>query len=710
MNAYGLCAGQSAGASAFISVHQNPLESEPLEPETWDLDRGTDPEMHRETIFNIRADLLICLFLVITTLGAYWQVRDHEFVAFDDDQYVTKNPHVRAGLTLKGVAWAFTTAHADNWHPLTWLSHMLDVELYGMNPGQHHMTNLLFHIANTLLLFFVLKRMAEGGERREARSEREKTLHPSSFAPHPSPLTCGIAAALFALHPLHVESVAWVSERKDLLSAFFWMLTLWAYVRYVEHPKWHTYLTVILCFALGLMAKPMLVTLPFVLILLDYWPLDRNLKSEIRNPKQIRNPKSEIRNKFKIQNPKLVPDICCRESESFKFQVSIIEKLPFFILAALSSVTTFLVQQQGGAVKPLEWFPLDVRIANALVSTIRYLHKMLWPVDLAYLYPHPGMPQWWEIAGSAALLLIISLLAVRTRRTRPYFIVGWLWYLGTLVPVIGLVQVGLQSMADRYTYIPLIGIFVMIAWAVPEFPRIRDRRHEKVFVAIIAAAILLILIRTTYIQAGYWANSVTLFEHALEVTTGNYTTHLDLGVVLQNQGKINQAITHYKEALRIKPKFVEAHNNLGTALEEQGKIEAAIRQYAEALRISPGLAKTHNNMGIALEKMGRTDEASRHYAQALEIDPDNVHVRFNLGTALFVIGKINEATVHFREVLRRSPNHIAALNNLGAALFQKGKADEAIACFQKALRIKPDYVDVRKNLERVLSGSTKEKD
>jgi len=454
-------------------------------------------------------DVLLCLFLVVLTLAVYRQVQNFDFVNFDDHMYITENRHVKEGLTLKSTIWAFTTIHAANWHPLTWLSHMLDCQFFGMNSGRHHLTNLFFHITNSLLLFFVFRKMTG------------------------SSWQSGFVAALFALHPLHVESVAWVSERKDVLSAFFWMLTMWSYVWYVEHPGINRYLLVLLFFILGLMAKPMLVTLPFVLLLLDFYPLSR----------------------FQFQQS---DDGNIFQQRSIYLRL-VLEKLPLFVLAAISSAVTLYAQKRGGAVMSLDVIPIKVRIANALVSYIKYIEKMIYPSELAVLYPFQGMLPWWEITGAGLLLVSISFLAIRVIKQSPYYAVGWLWYIGTLVPVIGLVQIGRQSMADRYTYIPLIGLFIVIAWGVPEI--VAQWRHRKILLTIFATVLLSILMTVTWKHLRHWGNSITLFEHTLEVTSNNYLAHNNLGVALDIQGRTQEAIDHYLKALRIKPDYVEAHNN-----------------------------------------------------------------------------------------------------------------------------------------------------
>jgi len=503
---------------------------------------------YKNNFFDMRSNFIVSLFLTIATLAVYWQAGNHEFINYDDITYVTGNPHLQAGFSPEGIIWAFTSGYAGNWHPLTWISHILDIQLYGMDPGRHHLTNVLFHIGNTLLLFLVFRRMTGA-------------LWCSAFI-----------AALFALHPLHVESVAWIAERKDVLSTFFWMLTMGAYAWYVERRGFLRYLLVLLFFILGLMAKPMLVTLPFVLLLLDYWPLSRF--------------------QFGHQNGNIVIQ---RKSVVIRL---ICEKIPLFALAAASCIVTLFAQQSGGAVCSFSAFPINIRIANALVSYVGYIVKMLWPHQLAVLYPHPGMLPWIQVIGACLLLVFIFILAFMALKRCPWLIVGWVWYIVTLVPVIGLVQVGSQAMADRYTYVPLIGIFIMIAFGVPEL--MSGWRYRKIGLSTMAVACLLVLMATTWFQVRYWANSVTLFERALAVTENNYVLHSNLGVTLFSKGKVDEAIDHFHDAMRINPRYAKAHNNLGTALIHKGKVKKAIAHFREALRIRPGYSDAHDNLQKAI--------------------------------------------------------------------------------------------------------------
>ena len=601
----------------------------------------------------MRRQLFIGLFLTVATLVVFWQAHDHAFIGYDDTKYVTANYYVQAGLTKEGLIWAFTTTHASNWHPLTWLSHMLDCQLYGLNPRGHHLTNVFFHLLNTLLLFLVLQRMTG------------------------VPWRSGLVAALFALHPLHVESVAWVAERKDVLSTFFLFLTLLSYIWYVARPGFYRYLLILLFFALGLMAKPMLVTLPFVLLLLDYWPLRRIKSFQLtRSDRAVTTRPSEL------------------NSQTLRL---IWEKIPFFLLATASSTVTFLVQARGGAVASLEVFPFETRLANALVSYVRYLGKMFWPQDLAVFYPHPGqsLPM-WQAAGAGLLLLVISITVVRLGRRYPYLPVGWLWYVGTLVPVIGLVQVGAQAMADRYTYIPLIGLFIIIAWGVPDL--LTKWRYQKVVCTLASGALLFVLIICTFIQLHHWQNATTLFEHALEVTTGNFVAHNNLGIELAAQGKFDEAIVHYSEALRIKPSYAKAHCNLGDVLARLGKHQDAIWHYQRALQLKPNFAEAHNNLGVTLKQQGRLNEAFVHYSRAIQLKPEYAEAHNNLAGLLAAQGKLDEAIVHYSKALRIKPDYGNARVQLAIAFMRTGQTDKAIQQYRTALHFRPDWPEVLNNL------------
>jgi len=488
--------------------------------------------------FHRHSVLILGLFLTWATFGIYIQVMNHEFVTYDDYEYVVQNPDVRSGITAKNVLRAFTLVHASNWHPLTWLSHMMDSELFGMNPSGHHMSSLILHIACVLLLFLFLLRTS-------------KALWRSL-----------LVAALFALHPLHVESVAWVSERKDVLSAVLWMLTLLAYRKYAMNPCLQTYVLTLVLFSLGLMAKPMLVTLPFVLLLLDYWPLGR---LESKHPRAF----------------------------------LVLEKIPFFLLSAVCSVLTFMVQQRWGAI--IEHIPMKWRLVNAFHSYTMYLLKVFWPHPLAFHYPHPldSIPLSLTF-GSLLLIGSITYLAVRFHRRLPYLTVGWLWYIGTLVPVIGLVQVGSHGMADRYTYIPMIGPFIILSWGAAHVA-MRWSRFQRPVIAFFACATVALSVCSRQ-QAGTWKDSVSLYEHAIRVTEGNILAHNNLGNALAKQGRLVEAEQQLREAIRLRSDYAPAHNNLGNILARHGRIEESISHYEEALRLDPSFSHARYNLDLAIQK------------------------------------------------------------------------------------------------------------
>ena len=588
----------------------------------------------------MRRDLALIVFLVLVTLAVYGQVVDHAFVNFDDNEYVYENPHVQRGLTGKGFGWALTTTRTGNWHPVTWLSHMIDCELFGLTAGCHHLVNVFLHILNSVLLYLVLRCMT-GEVWRSA-----------------------MVAAMFALHPLHVESVAWISERKDVLSTLFFMLTLWAYGRYAASPSRMRYGLVLGFLAWGLMAKPMLVTLPFVLLLLDFWPLGRFQPGGTRS--------------------RLV-----------------VEKLPLLALAAASSVATFVAQRQEGAMSLTYVVPFMDRIANALVTYVAYMGKMLWPGHLAVFYPYRDALPTGLWVGAALVLAGITVLAGWAGRRRRYLAVGWLWYLGTLVPVIGFVQVGAQSMADRYTYVPLIGLFVMVVWTLGDVAA--RWRHARIGIAALAGAAILGCVGATWIQVGHWRSGITLFEHTLKVTKNNALAHTNLGAALKEAGRENEAIRQYREALRIDPDHANAHVNLGIALMGQGEEDQAITHYREAVRIRPGFAQAHNQLGIALAQRGEIDEAVSHYREAVRARSDFARAHSNLGAALMARGNTDEAITCLRLAVQLDPDSPQAHGNLATALMLNGKPDEGIAQYRQALRIDPAFAEGHLNLAIALA-------
>ncbi len=599
----------------------------------------------------------VCAFLLLAVALVFGQTIRHEFINYDDPDYVYDNPPVAGGLAAAGIVWAFTHFHSGNWHPLTWLSHMLDCQLYGLHhPGGHHLTNVLLHAASALLLFLVLRGMT--GD-----------LWPSAFA-----------ATLFAIHPLHVESVAWVAERKDVLSGLFFMLTLAAYAGYARRPfSLLRYLLTTALFVLGLMAKPMLATLPFVLLLLDYWPLGRIGATTSRS---------------REQSPLL------RQGPSAIRRV-LLEKLPWLALAAVSCTATYLAQSSAGAV--VQRLPFPSRIANALICYVAYLGQFFCPLGLAVFYPYlqNSLPI-WKVIASLALLVGISLAAMAGRRKCPYLLVGWLWHLGMLVPVIGLVQVGSQAMADRYTYLPQIGLYIALAWGAERVSRHWPYRCWVVGAA--AALAVMSLAWCAWQQASYWKNSETLWRHALACTSKNWLAEGNSAILLAGRGRVDEAIDHYLEALKIKPDYELAHSNLGVVLAGCGRVDEAIAHYHEALKITPDDALAHNNLGDALASQGRADEAIDHYQKALETKPDFAEAQYNLGVVLATHGRSDEAIDHYQKALKIKPDYAEAHSNLGAALAGRGRLDEAVAHYRRALEIKPDNAEIRNNLGNALAN------
>ena len=555
----------------------------------------------------MRKKFLVCFVLALVTAGIYLPVHGYEFLNYDDVDYVVENVHVRAGLTLDDIRWAFTTSHSGNWHPLTWLSHMADIQLFGLNAGAHHGVNVLFHIANTLLLFLLLTRMTS--------------------APWPS----AMVAALFAWHPLHVESVAWIAERKDVLSTFFALLSLGAYIRYAESNRQLHLLVSIMCFAAGLMSKPMLVTLPFIFLLLDYWPLKRDYSL---------------------------------------FRRLVLEKVPFFLLTAVSSIVTFAAQRKSGAVATLDSIPLSYRGANALLAYVRYLKRAFWPTNLAIIYPISGMSSWWQIGGALLLLMAISIAVVYSSRNRPWLVVGWFWFVGMLVPVIGLVQVGIQSMADRYTYFPLVGIFVILAWSGAEIGQTFPSSSNVV--AVIGAMVLIAALLMTSIQLCAWRDSQSLFEHAIAVTKDNYVAHDILGRVLANQGRSDEAEAHFQEVLRIFPNQPDAHFSLGVIFARKAKFDEALTHYSHAVEIRPD-ATTHYNLGNLLMKVGRANEAIAHFSEAVRLDPQMAEAENNWAYVLTTQGRLREAADHYGAALRIKPDLLEARLNMARIHEQLGE-------------------------------------
>jgi tetratricopeptide (TPR) repeat protein len=540
----------------------------------------------------LRAELVTVLALVLVTLVVYWPGRGTEFTNRDDPMYVTGNPHVTGGLTAENVRWAWTTFERSNWHPLTWLSLQLDAQLQGPSAYGFRITSLLLHVANAVLLFWVWRRLT--GE-----------VAPSA-----------LVAGLFALHPLHVESVAWVSERKDVLSTLFGMLALWVYVGYAEKPGVGRYLCVLVAFALGLMSKPMLVTLPCVLLLLDYWPLGRLGRVNRR--------------------------------------LALLEKVPLFAMSAASCAITLLAQQRGGAIAALDEFPFVDRLANAVASYAVYLVQTVWPVDLAVYYPHEHLT-WSDqrVWGAAMFLAGVTAVAVSQAVRRPFLLVGWLWYLGTLVPVIGLVQVGSQAHADRYTYFPLIGVFVMLAWSADELARRSEKARQGLWT--VAGAVLLGCVVLTWIQVGYWHDSFALWQHALAVTPSNDVAHSGLGAAYRDSGDLFRATEEYRKAVAAHPNGVHARSNLGWCLFSLRRYDDASAEFTRVVKLDPDNANAHFQLGVIAGLTGRSDEAVERYRTVLRLRPDDVPAHLNLAMELLKLGQPDAALRQLAELERDYP-------------------------------------------------------
>jgi len=571
--------------------------------------------------------LFVCLILAAGTVALYWPVTSHPFIIFDDTEYVSANPHVTSGLSWTNLAWAFHGAHAANWHPLTWVSHQLDCTLFGQNAGRHHLVNVLFHVANTLLVFIFLRR-ATGALWRSA-----------------------LVAALFAWHPLHVESVAWASERKDTLSTLFFLLTLIAYLRYVRaravadapaaaasapsRLTFHAslpYGAALFWFALGLMSKPMVVTLPFVLLLLDFWPLKR---------------------------------ISTRQWAPANYRSLLLEKVPFFALMIAGSLATYLAQSGAGAV----WYsPWSERLANAVLAYARYVAKTFWPSDLALVYSHPQHSPMLLALGAAALLTVWTWLCLRRWRQSPYLAVGWFWFVGTLVPTIGLVQVGAQSMADRYTYIPSLGFFIAIVWGGWEW--LANRPRGNLLAALLAGCALVGCVLATTLQISYWRSDISLFLHAVESTQDNYV----------------------------------ADNCLGKAFELAGKKDYALVLYRQAVELEPRYPQSQFNLAMSLLEFGKPDEALGHLQTAAGLDPSNADIRFDLGIFYCQHGNPTNAVASFNETLRLRPGFAPAFSWLGQAYAQLGEFEKAAVNYREALRLQPDFEEAKKLLATLLAA------
>lgn len=579
--------------------------------------------------------LLLGLGLVLLTLVVYRPVLTYGFVNFDDGLYVTGNRQVQKGLTWDTFLWAWQANVASNWHPLTMLTHLLDVELYGLDGRGHHLTNLLLHLANVWLLFEVLRRMTGA-------------VGASAFV-----------AALFGIHPTHVESVAWIAERKDVLSGLFFLLTLGAWQSWVRGPTRWRYLTALLLFACGLLSKPMLVTLPCVLLLLDVWPFGRLRVGEMRSPRDL----------------------------WIGLRPLLIEKIPFFVLSAASSAVT--VYAQEGSLATLEAVSIGRRVGNALVSYAVYLGKTVWPAKLAVFYPLPLSIPWWKGLAAGALLLALTALAVWRLRRQPYLAAGWLWFLGMLVPVIGLLQVGRQAMADRYTYLPSIGLFLILAWGARDLLGAIPAGRRRVVLAGGALAVVAALSVAAHAQVRTWQNSLTLFRHALKVTDDNYLAHLNVAVALSHEGKQEESLHHYREVLRLQRNLAEAHAALGTALRRWGRNAEALPHLRRAVQLKPDRPRFRHTLAITLDDLGHREEAKVQLRKAVELSPRFADAHFGLGAILQEEGRTDEALRHYQAALEANPDLAALYEPAATLLARRGDLPGAVRLYEEAIRRQP---------------------
>jgi Flp pilus assembly protein TadD len=594
----------------------------------------------------------ICLALSLVTVAVFWPVTTDEFVNLDDQVYVTTNLHAQAGMTWASVVWAFTNLSAGFWHPLTWLSIMLDCQMFGLHAGGHHLTSLLLHATNTVLLFAVLRQMT-------------RAIWRSAFV-----------AALFALHPLHVETVAWAADRKDVLSTLFWLLTMLMYLRYVEAVKdgkakslvpgqfssgWKWFAAALFFFSCAIMSKTMVVTLPLILLLLDWWPLGR----------------------FQRLTGKRL----------------LLEKLPFFAISFFAGLLTVHAEKGVGALSNTTMIPARDRLANAFLSCCQYLAQSFWPTNLAVFYPYPDGFSVVSVAGAALFLVIVSVLILRSARETPYLLVGWLWFLVTLLPVIGLIQIGSHARADRYTYVPLVGVFIMAAWGAHDLAE--SWRARAMVLSVAGGLIIILCTMVTRRQISYWQNSETLFRHVLRATQNNCIAYYCLGVYLSDHGQIVEAMKDYEVALEIDPAYGDAHNNLGIEIAKQGNLDAAIGHFRKAISSDPRLSSAHANLGLALALQGKRDEAIAEFQESLRLQPDDAPMHLNLGDVMADQGRFKEAIGQFREASRLDLNSPQIHFHLGMALERDGQREEAKIQFAEALRLKPDYADAERQLRQL---------
>jgi len=636
---------------------------------------------------------LIGIILVILVCFAYWPIHQAEFINFDDQLYVTENENLKNGLTPSTIFKVFTSFYSANYHPFALLSHMLDYQLFGINASGHHLTNLILHIGNSLLFFLVLQRMTKAMWR------------------------SALVAFLFALHPLHVESVAWVSERKDVLSTFFMLLALLTYARYTATVRVRDYIPVLIFFLFGLLSKPMLVTFPFLLLLLDYWPLQRF------PAKRLASREEETGNTV---------------SQKAVAMRLVVEKIPFFVLSIIFSIITFMAQHQAGAVSSVKALPMGVRVENALVAYGSYIVKTVWPTNLGVFYPHPGNNISTLMALVSAMMIIaVTFGVIHLRHKRPYLLTGWFWYIGMLVPVIGIVQVGMQALADRYTYVPIIGLFVMLAWTVPDL-----RLQKKSWIlaqGALYSILAVLIIGTTRLQTCFWMNTMTVFtradqvteknilakmlvagqmaqkgqieaaratfEEILRISQNNVTAHHRYGLFLLSQAELKEGIEHLREAQRLQPTSTIANNSLGLALMWQGERDNARKYLQKALKINPRNAETYYNLGLFWDTEKKYNDSIRYYKKAVELKPDYHQARLGLAADLTLQGKVAEAKIHYSRVMKENPHVVAETNfYYGRNLAAQGKIDQALLQFRDGLQIEPQNTNARCQLARILDS------
>ena len=596
-----------------------------------------------------KRDIVIGVALSLAIIIIYWQVQEFKLVYYDDNTYVTEKIHVMSGLTWAGVKWAMSATEAGFWHPLTWLSLMLDRELFNFNAGGFHWTNVILHLINTLFLFALLG-AATG-----------------------APLRSAFVALLFAIHPLHVESVAWVSQRKDLLCTLFGFASLWAYVKYVKAPGWRRYSLLIIFFTLGLMSKPMIVTFPFVMLLMDYWPLQR-----------IASLKPVSTGSIPPTNHQFVKR---------KFLRLFLEKLPLMALSLIASILVIITEKKAGALTSLADLSIMERCANAIVSYVKYIVMMFWPTHLAFLYPHPATIPLGQITGAIILIISITFIIIYAYQRKPYLFVGWFWYLGTLLPVIGLIQVGPPALADRYTYVPLIGLFIMIVWGVLDLTA--KWKYKGSFLWTIGLSSVIIFSLLAWLQVGYWRNSITLFERALKVTRGNYIALNNLGDVYIKNGAIDKGISCLEEGIKVNPRFGALYHNIGIGLYAQGNYEKAIEYFKKAQALSFRYDETPRSLGDAYRQTGRVNYAIEAYHQALRINSGNLLAKYGLALVLSGAGRNDEAVKELREILPHDPNNLDVRKALMKIFLATKKNDFVIAEGKEALAIAPDDQEIR---------------